>query len=196
MKTCEMSTATIEAHEQDGGLWQFRGVANGQPQERHTTTLRVVGGRIEDEDGDGLDIYNPDTEWTRLFAVGKKARRQAERIAAARARDAAVQEARRRPEAPLRYIVSAADGNADAIPAALAGMPEVRVLRGAADGSALVLMQPADERRIAQLLGQSGLTLERDVQHQPLAPRGPRLRGTAMTLALLAAVANGSMVTK
>lgn len=94
MKTCEMSTAIVEAHEQDGGLWQFRGVANGQPQERHTTTLRVVGGRVEDEDGDGLDIYNPDTEWTRLFAVGKKARRQAERIAAGKARDAAAQEAR------------------------------------------------------------------------------------------------------
>lgn len=94
MKTCEMSTAIVEAHEQDGGLWQFRGVANGQPQERHTTTLRVVGGRVEDEDGDGLDIYNPDTEWTRLFAVGKKARRQAERVAAARARDAAAREAR------------------------------------------------------------------------------------------------------
>jgi hypothetical protein len=94
MKTCEISTAIIEAHEQDGGLWQFRGVANGQPQERHTTTLRMVGGRIEDEDGDGLDIYNPDTEWTRLFAVGKKARRQAERVAAARARDGAAREAR------------------------------------------------------------------------------------------------------
>lgn len=94
MKTHEMNSAIIEAHEQDGGLWQFRGVANGQPQERHTTTLRVVRGRIEDEDGDGLEIYNPDTEWTRLFTVGKKARRQAERIAAARARDAAAQEAR------------------------------------------------------------------------------------------------------
>ena len=101
MKTHEMSTAIIEAHEQDGGRWQFRGVANGQPQERHTTTLRVVGGRIEDEDGDGLDIYNPDTEWTRLFAVGKKARRQAERIAAARARDAAAREACARRDAAL-----------------------------------------------------------------------------------------------
>jgi hypothetical protein len=60
----------------------------------------------------------------------------------------------------------------------------------------VVLMQPADEHRIAQFLAQSGLALERDVQHQPLVPRGPRLRGTAMTLALLAAVANGQMVTK
>jgi hypothetical protein len=192
-----MSTAIVEAHEQDGGLWQFRSVGYGQPQERHTTTLRVAGGRIEDEDGDGLDIYNPDTEWTRLFAVGKKARRQAERVAAARARDAAAQGARRCPEAPLRYIVSAADGNAHTIPSVLEGVPEVRVLRGAADGTVLVvLMQPADEHRIAQFLAQSGLALERDVQHQPLVPRGPRLRGTAMTLALLAAVANGQMVTK
>lgn len=115
MKTCEISTAIIEAHEQDGGLWQFRSVGFGQPQERHTTTLRVVGGRIEDDDGDGLDIYNPDTEWTRLFAVGKKARRQAERIATARARDAAVQEARtkrevaRRPQSEPRESMEPAD---------------------------------------------------------------------------------------